>query len=124
MKYAALGEHLKSLPGKTGDVTLRFDEIEKLIGAKLPKSAHTYREWWANQDGGSGARHWRAAGFEVESVDLGREIVHFRRSGAARAAKKDKPKVAKKSARPDAPHQDVLLANRKYERHGLRRPIA
>lgn len=109
MKYAALGEHLKSLPGTKGDVTLRFEEIEKLIGAKLPKSARTYREWWANQDGGSRAPHWRAAGFEVDSVDLGRGLVRFRRTGMKSMSTKATTKASKTAARPNAPHQETLL---------------
>ena len=46
MKYAPLQEHLKALPASKKGVTLRFEEIEKLIKAKLPKSASEYQEWW------------------------------------------------------------------------------
>jgi hypothetical protein len=80
-----------------------------MVGAKLPKSAHTYREWWANQEGGSRAPHWRAAGFEVDGVDLGRGIVRFRRLSAKTAAAKGSMRTPRSSARPDAPHQDALL---------------
>ena len=109
MKYAALGAHLKTLADTKTEVTLRFDEIEKIINASLPKSARTYREWWANQDAGSRAPHWRAAGFEVDGVDLGRGIVRFRRAGAKTAASKGSSSVPKNSARPAAPHKDALL---------------
>ena len=51
MKYAPLQTYLKKLPASKQCVTLSFVEIEKIIGAKLPKSAFTYREWWANQEG-------------------------------------------------------------------------
>ena len=74
MKYAPLQEHLKALPASKKGVTLRFEEIEKLIKAKLPKSASEYQEWWANQSYGSQAPAWLGAGFVVESVDVGRKL--------------------------------------------------
>ncbi|MGC1784472.1 MAG: hypothetical protein WA708_18250 [Acidobacteriaceae bacterium] len=50
----------------------------------MPPSAITYREWWANQEGGSRAPHWRAAGFKVDHVDLKRQIVRFKRLAPAK----------------------------------------
>jgi hypothetical protein len=108
MKYAALGEHLRGLATTKAEATLRFAEIERMIGATLPKSARTYREWWANQDGGSRAPHWRAAGFEIENVDFARELVRFRRIVGATTVPKQ-AKAKKTASRPDAPHRDVLL---------------
>jgi len=84
MKYAPLEDYLKRLSAKQTVVTLRFGEIEKIIGARLPKSAFTYREWWANQEGGSRAAHWQAAGFIIDSVDLKGKLAYFRRGGAIR----------------------------------------
>jgi hypothetical protein len=83
MKYAPLQEYLRKLPATKERVTLSFGEVEAIVGAKLPKSASTYREWWANQEGGSRAPHWRAAGFAVDGVQLGRQVVEFQRVGAA-----------------------------------------
>ena len=84
MKYAPLQDYLKAITSKKEHVTLAFDEIEKIIGAALPRSAFTYREWWANQHGGSRAPHWRAAGFLIDGVDLERKLAHFRRSTSAK----------------------------------------
>lgn len=82
MKYEPLGDYLAGLPASQSEVSLRFTEIEKILGAKLPPSASTYRQWWENQEGGSRAPHWRAAGFAVDSVDLRRKMVRFRRNAA------------------------------------------
>ncbi len=69
-KYTPLGDHLRGLAGSISATTFRFDEIERIIGDVLPPSATHHREWWANQDWGSRALHWRAAGFKVDQVDL------------------------------------------------------
>ena len=79
MKYEPLADYLAQLPVSRHELTLRFAEIEEIIGAKLPKSASTYREWWANQGYGSQAPYWQGAGFVVDGVDLARKIVRFRR---------------------------------------------
>jgi hypothetical protein len=58
---------------------MSFAEIEALIGT-LPPSARTWRAWWANSRSHIEATDgWLAAGWEVESVDLDRQIVTFRR---------------------------------------------
>jgi hypothetical protein len=31
-------------------LALSFEEIERLIGQPLPKSAHEYDAWWSNED--------------------------------------------------------------------------
>jgi hypothetical protein len=78
-KYEPLREYLAALPLPTNERTLSFDQVAQIIGDALPPSAATYREWWSNQEGGSRAPHWRAAGFKVDQVDLKRQIVRFRR---------------------------------------------
>lgn len=83
-KYEPLREYLTALPPTTIERTLSFDEVAQIIGATLPPSATTYREWWANQDGGSRAPHWRAAGFKVDHVDRKRQIVRFKRITATK----------------------------------------
>lgn len=96
MKYAPLGTWLADQPATKAEISLRFGEIEKIIGAKLPTSASTYREWWANQEYGTHAPHWQGAGFLVDAVDLSRKLVRFRRSGAAKAKKPRGPKQEQK----------------------------
>ena len=76
LKYDPLEEHLRSARASRGTVTLSFAEIETLIGARLPKSAYSYREWWSNQSDVSNrpqAKSWINAGYEVESVQQQRD---------------------------------------------------
>ena len=78
-KYAPLGKFLADIPASTDRVTLSFSEIERIIGDGLPPSADRHRAWWANQEGGSRAPHWRAAGFKVDGVNQPDRNVSFRR---------------------------------------------
>ena len=78
-KYEPLGIFLADIPASTDSVTLSFGEIERIIGDELPPSAVRHREWWANQEGGSQAPHWRAAGFEVDGVNQPNRTVSYRR---------------------------------------------
>src|SRR5437899_2183907 len=78
-KYEPLREYLVALPPTTNETTLSFSQVAQIIGDTLRPSATTSREWWSNQEGGSRAPYWRAAGFKVDHVDLARKIVRFRR---------------------------------------------
>jgi len=110
VKYQPLQDYLRSVtPGKQR-VSLGFEQIEKILGQNLPKSAFTYREWWANQQGGSRAPHWNAAGFRVETVDLSRKIVRFARTGKA-----GPPPVARKSAKRKAKPSAAVIKPTKGE---------
>lgn len=83
-KYQPLGEYLAALPPTVNERTLSFDQVTQIIGDTLPPSASTYREWWSNQEGGSRAPQWRAAGFKVDHADLKRQIVRFKRIAPAK----------------------------------------
>lgn len=70
-KYEALEIYLHDQAAIRAQVTMSFKEIEAVIGAPLPRSAFTYREWWSNQKEYSSrpqAKAWLAAGYEVDSV--------------------------------------------------------
>lgn len=50
---------------------LTFTKIEHMMEASLPRSAYTYREWWANQADVTNrpqAQAWSEAGFAVAAV--------------------------------------------------------
>ncbi|MCB1675361.1 MAG: hypothetical protein KDI01_03670 [Halioglobus sp.] len=90
-------------------MTLAFSEIEEIIGDTLPPSASKHREWWANQEGGSRAPYWQAAGFIVEAVDLRSKIVRFRRGAVDREAHAPSPpKIDKNEAERQALTADIL----------------
>ena len=77
-KYEPLTEFLRRQPGSR--VRMAFDEIERVIGAKLPPSATEHRAWWSNNaENNVMTKAWKDAGFESEDVDMQRRRVAFRR---------------------------------------------
>jgi hypothetical protein len=94
-KYEALPQFLQLL-----DATRRrmaFDEVERILGFKLPKSAYQYEAWWSNNETGhSHARAWLAVGWRTEEVDVaGRKVTFARAAGTSevnpRARRKSDP---------------------------------
>ena len=47
-RYGPLADFLQGQPGDIDQLTLTFDEIEKIINGPLPSSARTHRAWWSN----------------------------------------------------------------------------
>lgn len=111
MKYDPLRIHLSNLPASSREATLKFDEIEKILDARLPRSASTYGAWWANQLHGSQSASWQGAGFVVDSVDFGRKLVRFRRgeNGAVRDSSKKRDRAISPSAPTPAPVSEEVL---------------
>ena len=76
-KYSPLGAYLRQQ--RRDVVPLKFAEIEKIIGGKLPASAR-YRAWWSNNDFNSVlTKVWLEAGFKSEQVDMAKHKLVFRR---------------------------------------------
>jgi hypothetical protein len=78
LKYEPLTDFLR----RQSDTVVRmsFDEIERVILAKLPPSALKHRAWWSNNaENNVMTRAWRDAGFESEEVDMKGRRVAFRR---------------------------------------------
>ncbi len=76
--YQPLGAYLARQPGPTHPLTFR--EIEAILGRPLPRSAlaEGARAWWTNDPGHSQTDYgWLAAGWQVDSVDRGRQTVTF-----------------------------------------------
>ena len=85
-KYGPLTEFLRRQSRAL--VRMSFDEIERVIGAKLPPSATQHRAWWSNNaENNVMTKAWKDAGFESEAVDMKGRRVAFRRvrSEASRA---------------------------------------
>jgi hypothetical protein len=81
-KYASLGDFLKQQPFER--VPMTFQQIEKVIGAKLPLSAKKHRPWWSNNPNNSVmTKVWLDAGFESEQVDMAARKLVFRRVRSA-----------------------------------------
>lgn len=77
-KYGPLTEFLRRQSRAV--VQMSFDQIERVIGAKLPPSATSHRAWWSNNaQNNVMTKAWKDAGFDSEDVDMkGRRVV-FRR---------------------------------------------
>lgn len=79
-KYDPLRDHLKRQ--KADEFDLTFVEIERVLGAMLPKSANR-PQWWANVSDPETAHvqreAWRAAGFDAFLI-AGKDRVRFHRS--------------------------------------------
>jgi hypothetical protein len=74
-KYAPLREYLTGLSGPT--VTLRFSEMETILGEPLPLSASTSKAWWSNNTSAPQYDSWHQAGWQVARVDLRAQTVTF-----------------------------------------------
>ena len=75
-KYQPLGDHLGHLEAQEWRPT--FHEIERMLGADLPKAARSKPQWWADSDSGHAAI-WTSAGWSAEP-HLEKETVTFRRT--------------------------------------------
>lgn len=76
-KYQALTEYL--LAEEKTVISLRFADIEDILGFRLPNSAYTHRAYWSNTKTHSVSLSWLNAGFETTSVDLEEHTVTFQR---------------------------------------------
>ena len=74
-KYTPLEDYLRDLPANQKEVALSFEQIEKILNAKLPASAYEDRRWWDHETEGNhvNKRAWANAGWEIESVDVSRK---------------------------------------------------
>jgi hypothetical protein len=71
-KYTPLENYLRDLPESQREVTLGFEQIERILNDKLPSSAYEYQAWWAIEKEGNhvNARSWSKAGWKVVSLDF------------------------------------------------------
>ena len=80
-KYDPLKTELSRRPDS--QLSLSFEDVERILGFPLPLSARRHRPWWANQNDGAHtqAHAWMDAGWKTWKADLARERVLFVRSG-------------------------------------------
>lgn len=83
-KYTPLEKHLSALPESACEITLTFEQIEKILAGKLPPSAYEDRRWWDHETEGNHVtqRAWATAGWTVERLDVNAQWVKFVRAGA------------------------------------------
>ncbi len=84
-KYTPLEHYLRDLPAIQKEVTLRFEQIEKILNAKLPASAYEDRRWWDHETEGNhlNKRAWSNVGWKVASLDVNKKWVTFVRAATA-----------------------------------------
>ena len=80
-KYAPLEKYLRGLPASQREVTLAFEQIERILNAKLPSSAYEDRRWWDHETEGNHVtlRAWANAGWKIESLDVNKKRVRLTR---------------------------------------------
>ena len=81
-KYTPLETYLRGLPEGQQEVTLAFEQIEKILNFKLPASAYEDWRWWDHETEGNHvtARAWATAGWRIESLDVGAKWVKLTRA--------------------------------------------
>ena len=82
-KYDPLRILLSDIAASQSEITLSFEQIETILGARLPFSARHYRAWWANPSTAEDhpyAQAWLAAGWKVDTVNQRDEWVRFQRA--------------------------------------------
>lgn len=68
-RYAPLTAHLRKIG--QASIPMTFEEIEALVGRKLPASARRHRAWWSNNPSNSVITWaWLAAGYKSGQVDM------------------------------------------------------
>jgi hypothetical protein len=82
-KYAPLENYLRALPESQREVSLRFEEIERILKSTLPSSAYEDRRWWDHETEGNhvNKRSWSNAGWKIESLDVSKKRVKLVRVG-------------------------------------------
>jgi hypothetical protein len=78
-KYQKLCHHLANLNGEEWRAS--FEDIEEILGRKLPRSARQYAAWWSNGRSESHAMAWLRAGWRTSDLNLTGETVRFQRAG-------------------------------------------
>jgi len=76
-KYTPLENYLRDLPESQREVSLGFQQIEKILNALLPASAYEDRRWWDHETEGNHLtkRAWANAGWKIESLDVNKQRV-------------------------------------------------
>lgn len=70
-RYTPLALYLQTLPLDQDRVESSFEDIELLIGGRLPPYARQHRSWWANDSTGHvQSIQWLSAGWRVSSVNI------------------------------------------------------
>jgi hypothetical protein len=78
--YAPLAAHLKEQGTSITSLTRTFQEIERILGKELPRSAHEYRAWWANDPTKPQSAAWLEEGWRTTSLSMTERRLTFVRT--------------------------------------------
>lgn len=94
VNWSRLAEFLEGRPASLRSIRLSYEDIEGILGDRLPKSAYEYRPFWANERAGSRASSWLATGWTVVGDPRAERVVTLVRALAPSALRR--PTVALK----------------------------
>ena len=82
-KYTPLENYLRDLPESRMEITLGFEQVERILNDKLPSSAYEDQRWWLHETEGNhvNRRAWSQAGWKIEGLDVNRKWVKLIRVG-------------------------------------------
>lgn len=84
-RYAPLADYLRK-SGKA-EIPMTFDDIEEVIGSRLPPRASAHRAWFSNNPTSNPmTRAWLAAGYRSADVDMAKRKLVFRKIVAEQPA--------------------------------------
>ena len=77
--FSPLERYLRDLPAEKQEVTIAFEQIERILNETLPQSAHEDIAWWGNQKQGTTVESipWMDAGWMVDTANLKEKWVKF-----------------------------------------------
>lgn len=78
--YAALSAHLKAQPDSTTSLQLTFQDIERILGKELPRSAFDYRAWWTNDSTRPQSASWLEEGWRANAISMTERRLTFVRT--------------------------------------------
>jgi hypothetical protein len=79
-RYTPLTDYLQNQKGNVDRLPLTFDEIEDIIGAKLPDSARRHRVWWSNDTSTlRQSSSWLDAGWKTTNINMNEGTINFAR---------------------------------------------
>jgi excisionase family DNA binding protein len=82
IRYSKLEKYLRDVDKGLTKIEISFEEVKKIIECALPESAYKYRAWWASDPTHSQGLAWINAGWNVEFVDMEKQVVRFIRGCA------------------------------------------
>jgi hypothetical protein len=92
-KYQPLGDYLRKQGHEL--IAMRFEEIERIVGSKLPEKSQFHRAWWSNNSSNNVmTRVWLDAGYRTEQVDMSERRLVFRRAHPSKPSETALPETA------------------------------